>query len=246
MYEQTGRYYALFGPKAAVTSEERQFFAHWATGRQRALDIGAGLCGPAMMLAELGLEVLAFEPSPILATLAMDRLSRDEHAAHSITLVEGQVDEFAEPFAADLILMRSVLMLLDDDERAVALEAAQRHAAPEACLIVDVRTAALPWVENGGATEERRLGQTVYRRHTQYAREANGATRVSWKVEAERFGRTTALAAESFNVRADDLGALTGLLRQHGFEIEKSYASYDLERPYASGEAMIVAVARKR
>jgi hypothetical protein len=63
MYEQTGRFYAFFGPHAVVTDEEKRFFAHWSTGCRRALDLGAGLCGPASTLAQLGLEVLAFEPS---------------------------------------------------------------------------------------------------------------------------------------------------------------------------------------
>jgi hypothetical protein len=30
MYEQSGRYYAFFGPSAAVTPEETRFLAHWA------------------------------------------------------------------------------------------------------------------------------------------------------------------------------------------------------------------------
>jgi hypothetical protein len=81
--------------------------------------------------------VLAFEPSPILAALAMDRLNRGSDSERSITLVEGTLVNFTEPFAADFILMRSVLMLLDDADRATALNAAARHSAAGARLIVD-------------------------------------------------------------------------------------------------------------
>jgi hypothetical protein len=137
MYEQTGRYYAFFGPHAAVTGEEKRFLDHCSAGCRRAVDFGAGLCGPASALAHLGLEVLAFEPSPILASLAMDRLNRGDEIERSITLIEGTPANFTEPFAADLILMRSVLMLLNDTERATALDAVARHGAAGARLIVD-------------------------------------------------------------------------------------------------------------
>lgn len=243
MYEQTGRYYAFFGPHAAVTAAEQQFFAHWSAGCRRALDLGAGLCGPASTLAQLGLEVLAFEPSPILAALAMDRLNRGGEIERSITLVEGTAANFTEPFAADLVLMRSVLMLLNDADREVALGAAARHRAAGARLIVDVRTAALPWSDQGHLEEERRLGSTTYRRRTRYTREENAATRVHWTVEAERFGRGETVAEEEFLVRADTADGLRRLLAVHGFEVEQLYGSYDVNQAYSEGDAMIVAVA---
>ncbi|HZH43506.1 MAG TPA: methyltransferase [Lysobacter sp.] len=244
MYEQTGRYYALFGPHAAVTAEEQRFFAHWAQGRRRALDFGAGLCASAVMLSRLGLEVLAFEPSPVLAALAMDRLNRGDDAARRVTLVEGPPETFAEPFAADLILLRSVLMLLDARERAIALAAVARHAAPGARLVVDVRTHALAWAEQGEATEERALGHTTYRRRTRYTRGPDGSTGVAWTVEAERFGRAQGVAHEHFRVHADTAAGLTGLLAAHGFVVERLYAGYDLDREATDGAAMLVAVAR--
>ena len=244
MYEQTGRYYAFFGPHAVVTDEEKQFFAHWSEGCRRALDLGAGLCGPASTLAQLGLEVLAFEPSPILATLAMDRLNRGSESERSITLVEGTPVSFTEPFAADFILMRSVLMLLNDADRATALNAAARHGAAGARLIVDARTAALRWAEQGHLEEERQLGSTTYRRRTRYMREEKAATRVHWSVEAERFGRKETIAEEQFLVRADTADGLRQLLAVHGFEVEQLYGSYDIHRTHSDGDAMIVAVAR--
>ena len=244
MYEQTGRYYAFFGPHAVVTDEEKRFFAHWSAGCRRALDLGAGLCGPASTLAQLGLEVLAFEPSPILATLAMDRLNRGGESERSITLVEGTPANFTEPFAADFILMRSVLMLLNDADRTTALNAAARHGAAGARLIVDARTAALPWSDQGHLQEERRLGSTTYRRRTRYTREEEAATRVHWSVEAERFGRRETIAEEQFLVRADTTDGFRQLLAVHGFEVEQLYGAYDIERTYSDGDAMIVAVAR--
>jgi len=244
MYEQTGRYYAFFGPHAVVTSEEEQFFAHWAAGCRRALDFGAGLCGPALSLAQLGLEVLAFEPSPILAALAMDRLNRSDDVARSITLVEGAVDAFTEEFSADLILMRSVLMLLNDAERATALNAVLRHAAPGARLIVDARTAALSWSERGSLDEERRLGSTTYRRRTQYSRDKSGGTNVHWTVEAERFGCAKTVASEHFAVRADTAEGLREMLAARGFEVEKFFGAYDINQPYTGVEETIIAVAR--
>jgi Methyltransferase domain len=244
MYEQTGRYYAFFGPQAVVTAEEKRFLAHWSAGCRRALDLGAGLCGPASALAELGLEVLAFEPSPTLASLAMDRLNRGGETERSITLVEGPPANFSEPFTADVILMRSVLMLLNDTDRATTLRAAARHSAAGTRMIVDVRTAALPWCEQGHLEEERRLGSTTYRRRTRYTREENSATRAHWTVEAERFGRRETLAEESFLVRADTADELRQRLAAHGFEVEHLYGSYDIDRAYSEGDAMIVAVAR--
>jgi hypothetical protein len=244
MYEQTGRYYAFFGPHAVVTAEEERFFVHWSEGCRSALDFGAGLCGPASALAQLGLEVLAFEPSPILATLAMDRLNRGGKIERSITLVEGTPANFTEPFDADLILMRSVLMLLNDTDRATALNAATRHRAGGARLIADARTAALPWSEQGYLEEERRLGSTTYRRRTWYTREENSGTRVHCVVEAERFGRREAIAEERFLVRADTADGLRQLLANYGFEVEQLYGSYDIARAYSDTDAMIVAVAR--
>jgi hypothetical protein len=243
MYEKTGRYYAFFGPHASVTAEEEGFFAHWAAGRRRALDLGAGLCGPAMMLARHGLEVLAFEPSSALAALAMDRLNRGDDMARSVTLVEGPVAALAEPFRADLILIRSVLMLLDDDARAEVLAAAARHAAPGAALVLDARTSALTWAEKGDQTEERALGSTVYRRVTCYAREEDGSTRVDWSVFSTLFGTTRTLGNESFRVRADSVEDLGKLIGSHGFAIEEVYGSYDLGRRYQPGDPMIVVAA---
>jgi hypothetical protein len=243
MYEQSGRYYALFGPSATVTPEETRFLAHWAKGCHRALDFGGGLCGPASTLARLGLEVMAFEPSPILAALAMDRLNRGDDSERAITLVEGAPEEFAEPFAADLILMRSVLMLLDERQRAIALDAVARHAAPGARLIVDARTSALPWSRQPPLVEERHLGLTTYRRRTDYARLDDDATGVHWTIEAERFGRTHAVAEERFTVRADDVDGLRRLLSAHGFAVEQVHGGYDFDCPFGSDDAMIVVVA---
>jgi hypothetical protein len=136
MYEQVGRYYALFGPTAATTAAEERFLAHWTQSRTRALDFGAGLCGPALVLSRLGLEVLAFEPSPVIATLALDRLSRDCGVENSFTLVEGPTPTFDVPFRADFILMRSVVMLLNDSDRAAhsTLSSAMRRQARDSSL----------------------------------------------------------------------------------------------------------------
>lgn len=175
----------------------------------------------------------------------MDRLNLGDEVARSITLVEGPIETFAEPFAADIILIRSVLMLLNDVERQAVLDAARRHAAKQARLIVDVRTTTLPWADKGVTSEERRLGQTALRRHTKYARGAGGATHVHWRVEAERFGRTQEVAAETFCVRADTPECLTAVLRQHGFVVEQLYGGYDLDQPYVADSPMVVAVAQR-
>jgi len=246
MYEQTGRYYAFFGPHATITPEEQKFFAYWAKGKRCALDFGAGLCGSALLLAGLGLEVYAFEPSPLLAALAMDRLNRDSDLARSITLLEGPPEALAEPIQADFILMRSVLMLLSSDKRETALEAVWRNSAPGARLVIDVRTSTLPWAEQGIAHEERHLGRTLYRRDTRYTREADGSTRVHWTVEGERLGRQFHLGQEDFTVQADTAGGLTELLANNGFELEQMFAAYDIDRSYVEGDSMLVAVARRK
>ena len=244
MYEESGRYYAFFGPHAVVTSQEEQFFRHWTAGCHRVVDFGAGLCGPASLLAHLGLDVLAIEPSPILAALAMDRLNRGDDADRSITLVESSPDSVADQFAANLILVRSVVMLLDDDARATALQSALNYAAPGARLILDARTAALPWLARGKLDEERKLGSTLYRRRTHYSAGDNGSTCVHWIVEAEQFGSKSTLAEERFIVRADTVDGLRALLVPTGFEVQNLYGAYDLNRAYSDEHEMIVVVAR--
>lgn len=243
MYEQTGRYYAFFGPAAKIPPEEIRFFQHWTAGRRRAMDLGAGLCGPATMLARLGLDVLAVDPSPDLAALAMDRLNRGDDTERSVTLVEGPVETLSEAFAADVILLRSVLMLLTDEERSAVLDAARRHAAPGARLICDVRTAALSWADEESKVEERCLGHTTYRRSTRYSRDASGSTRVEWLVQSQRFGHTREVASETFRVRADTEQGVRGLLQGFGFEVRQLYGAYDLDHPCDAGSPAMVAVA---
>jgi SAM-dependent methyltransferase len=243
MYERTGRYYALFGPAAVTTPAEEEFLGHWSAGRTRALDLGAGLCGPASVLARLGLDVLAFEPCPVLAALALDRLARGSEVTGRVTLVEGEVGALDEPFRADLILMRSVWMLVDDEARRVALKAMRHHAAPGAVLIIDARTAALDWAEREAPPEEKRIGHTVYRRSTRYRRLPSGATEVNWVIDIERFGRRVESVEESFVVRADTPSDLGDRLRRAGFAIERTYQAYDLAAPFVDGAAMLVAVA---
>jgi hypothetical protein len=189
--------------------------------------------------------VLAYEPSPSLAALAMDRLNRGDDVARSVTLVEGPVAALAEPFHADLILIRSVLMLLDDRARSEVLAAAVRHAAPGALLVLDARTSAINWAEKGDETEERTLGATVYRRVTRYKREGDGSTRVDWSVYSTLFGTTRSLGDESFRVRADTAEDLGRLLASHGFAIAQMYGGYELGRLYHAGDPMIVVAARK-
>lgn len=244
MYEQTGRYYALFGPQASVTAAEERFFAHWTRGRTAVLDFGCGLCGPAMMLSRLGCDVLGFEPSEQLAALALDRLGRATPAEQRVTLVNDTAERFAEPFEAKLILMRSVWMLLDDSQREIALRAVRRHAAPDALLIIDARTAALSWADQNSVQEQRAIGHAMFVRHTNYERAPNGDTLVHWTVRVERFGRAVETARESFRVRADTIESLRENLRRAGFDIERTYAGYDLDEPFEAGDAMIVAVAR--
>jgi SAM-dependent methyltransferase len=246
MYEQTGRYYAFFGPHATITPEEEKFLAYWSSGKHRVLDFGAGLCASALLLARFGLEVVAFEPSPLLAALAMDRLNRDSDLARSITLLEGRTDLLQESFEADFVLMRSVFMLLNSDERGEALEAVWRHSAPGARIVIDVRTLTLPWAEKGALHDERHLGRTLYRRHTRYTRQLDGSTRVHWEVEGERWGRTFHVAEEDFMVQADTVDGLKNLLSTKGFEVEQVYGAYDIDRPHVEGDAMLVAVAQRK
>lgn len=243
MYEKTGRYYALFGPSAVTTPAEERFFRHWSAGRSRALDLGAGLCGPSTVLARLGLDVLAVEPSPALATLALDRLGR-EAIEQRVTLVEGTVASLDEPFRADVILLRSVWMLIDDEARRVVLAAARRHAAPDAVVILDARTAALDWADHPAPQEERRLGHTLYRRHVRYTRLPGGGTEVYWAVDVERFGRRIESVDETFVVRADTPEGVARDLRSAGFNVAHTYRTYDLDAPYSPGAAMLVVVAR--
>ena len=243
MYEQTGRYYALFGPSAVTTTAEEEFLRYWVSGRKCALDFGAGLCGPAIALARIGLEVVAFEPSRTLGMLALDRLAQARDGTKNVTLIEGDPANFAEPFTADLVLMRSVWMLLDDAERTTAMDALRRHCAPGARLIMDARTAALPWADHRGTDEERQIGHTVYRRSTRYARLPSSATQVHWTVDIERFGRHLDRVEERFTVRADSDDGLRTALAVAGFTIEQLYAGYDLDAPYAPDAEMIVVVA---
>jgi len=245
MYEQTGRYYAFFGPHATITQEEEKFLAHWSNGKHRALDFGAGLCGSALLLARLGLEVFAFEPSPVVAAIAMDRLNRENDLARSITLLEGPPQTLAESFEADFILIRSVFMLLNSSERRAALEAVCRHSAPGARMVIDARTSTLPWAEQGGLREERHLGRTLYRRHTKYTRQADGSTRVHWVVEGERFGRKFQIGEEDFTVQADTASGLKKQLCDNGFEVEQIFGAYDINRRHAEGDPMLVAVAQR-
>jgi hypothetical protein len=199
-----------------------------------------------LLLARFGLEVCAFEPSPLLAALAMDRLNRENDLARSITLLEGPTAELAESFEADFIIMRSVFMLLNSDEREAALEAVWRHSAPGARMVIDVRTSTLPWAEQGTRSEERRLGRTLYRRHTTYTRQVDGSTRVHWEVDGERSGREFLIAEENFTVQADTADGLKNLLSNKGFEVEQIFGAYDIDRPNADGDAMLVAVAQRK
>jgi len=106
------------------------------------------------------------------------------------------------------------------------------------------RTAALAWADDPGPhVEERRIGHNVYRRSTRYKRRQDGATEVHWTVTFERFGRKVEEADERFVVRADTDDQLRQQLATSGFRVERLYAGYDLARPYARGEAMIVAAA---
>jgi SAM-dependent methyltransferase len=244
MYEQFGRYYAFFGAQASVTSEEQRFLAHWTVGRRCALDFGSGLCEPALILAELGLEVFAFEPSPILALLAMDRLSRGSEPSRSITLLEGRAEDLSESFKADFILMRSVLMLLNNDERQTALRAVVRHAAPEAQFVFDVRTPALAWANEKIQMQERYLGRTLFRRISTYERTSDGGTVVHCVVEADRNGKALRVAEEDFTIRTDSAEGLRDLLSETGFEVLQLYGKYDLTKTYEKSDEMIVAVAR--
>jgi SAM-dependent methyltransferase len=244
MYEQFGRYYAFFGPQASVTTEEKRFLRHWTEGRRRALDFGAGLCGPAVILAEFGLEVFAFEPAPVIAILAMDRLNRDSDRSRSITLLEGHPENFSEKLEADFILMRSVLMLLNNAQRRIALRAVCRHAAPGARIVLDVRTLALPWADDKSDTQERSLGHTLYKRTATYERDRDGSTEVRCVVDAVRHGRTFRAAEESFTVRADAVDDVRRLLAEIGFEVSQVYGAYDLDRSYEKSDEMIVVVAR--
>jgi hypothetical protein len=246
MYEQTGRYYAFFGPHATITPDEEKFLAYWSKGKRCALDFGAGLCASALLFARFGLEVFAYEPSPLLAALAMDRLNREGDGARSITLLEGRSEALAEPFEADFILMRIVFMLLNSDERRSALEAVCRHSSPGARMVIDVRTSTLPWAEQGTVHEERNLGRTLYRRTTRYTRQVDGSTSVHWEVAGERLGRTFHIGGEDFTVQADTVSGLKSLLSTKGFEVEQIFGAYDIDRPHADGDAMLVAIAQRK
>jgi hypothetical protein len=134
-------------------------------------------------------------------------------------------------------------MLLNDSERAAALDAVVRHALAGARLVVDVRTAHLPWAERAPVEDERRLGHTVYRRTVTYSRTPACSTLVHWATHVERFGREISIAEEEFIVRADTVDSLRALLGARGFKVETLYGEYDLEHELRPEDAAIVAVA---
>jgi hypothetical protein len=245
MHDHPARYHALFGPDAPVTQAEREFLEYWTTEQHRALDYGAGLCGPARVLSQLGLDVFAYEPSPIIAAVALDRLNRKTVLGKGVTLLEGSPETLSETVAADFILIRGVFMLLNDEERRMALDAVSRHSVHGARLILDVRTAALPWAEQGGLIDEKRVGHATYTRHISYIRDSDQSTRVTCKVTSTKFGKTTLVAQEEFRVRADSPDHLRDCLAQNGFHIDRMYGAYDLAEPYTEGAHMIVCVAHR-
>jgi hypothetical protein len=134
-------------------------------------------------------------------------------------------------------------MLLNDSDRAAALDAVVRHALPGARLVVDVRTAHLPWADRGPIEDERNLGRTVYRRKVTYSRTQECSTLVHWVTDVEQFGRVVSTAEEEFIVRSDTVDSLRELLGARGFKVEFLYGEYDLEHALRADDAVIVAVA---
>jgi SAM-dependent methyltransferase len=246
MYEATGQFYALFGPAAPLTAAEQEFLVRWAAGRRAALDLGCGLCGPSFFIASLGLDVLAFEPSPTLAPLALDRIGQaPAEAQRALTFVHCPTTALDEPFRADLILMRSVWMLLDDEQRLECMSALSRHSMGGARLIIDARTSKLAWADTPLRVDEKRIGNSVFSRHTHYTRLPHG-TAVHCSVRETRFDRLVTEREETFFVRADTAETVRRSLLQFDFDIEASYASYDLADPPGPASPMIVAVASRR
>jgi SAM-dependent methyltransferase len=109
----------------------------------RVLDIGAGTGRDAAWFAEQGHQVVAVEPTDALRLRAMalhpsPRIAWIDDALPELAVLRARDDQF------DLIMMTAVLMHLDADERARALQNLTDLLAPKGLLIMRLRHGPVP------------------------------------------------------------------------------------------------------
>lgn len=207
------------------------------------VELGVGTGRIAVPMARTGARVLGIDREPAMLAVA-ERRARDAGVLNRLTLVQGDMRDFAAPELAALVAIpfRTFLHKLTVEDQLATLDACRRALRPGGILALNVFNPDVllmaRWMERSGShwepfgAWEGAQGQHAYRPSAQVV-----TSTVRVRDTSGRWRRT------SFRLRYVHRFEMQHLLERSGFEVE-SLAGGFLGEPFEEGATEMVWVAR--
>jgi SAM-dependent methyltransferase len=133
-YKKSAHLYDLFDQKDNI-----EFFYHYASRAERALDVGAGTGRIAIPLAERGLEICCVEPSPAMRTEFEKKLTARPDLLDKIQLIPADAASFEVNMLFPVAFLSGCFdHFVNQEQRRASLENIHRHLTLGGVLVFDV------------------------------------------------------------------------------------------------------------
>lgn len=215
------------------------------------LELACGTGRVLLPLARQGYQVTGVDISSAMLELARHKVA-DEGLADRITLVEGDMREFALDgrFNLAFVTVNSFMHLLTTDDQLAALACIRQHLNPGGLLLVDLFNPdlALLLEARGQVLMDKTVtdpetGHRLVRFHTRTVDLGQQTQYVTYIVDELDGDAQVRRTLFPFSMRYLFRYELELLLRHAGYRVEAVYGSYDLDEFSGDSERMI-AVAR--